>query len=470
MPDHLRLGFVSVVRPLFKGDTQHAITISVQGLETLAADLEFELILIDSVSDADRATQAAEQIKGQKIDLLLIQHTTFATGDLLAPLLTAHPRVGVWALPERAGRRGSQGPLPLNALCGLNMTLSFLDHPNVNKHEPVKWFYGEVDSNTFKTRLMTTLAALRGLKATQNACILQIGGTAPNFWGIEEHPSLGNVQVDSLPLSDVFERVAGVSEDVAEGKARAWANEEVLEAPFAHLVQASKIELVLQKLADEGSYNALALRCWPEFPEACGAMTCSSVARLGDANLPTACEGDVMGALSMLVLQAISNAPSILMDLSDHDPSDDGLLFWHCGNAAKDWAAHPGSRLTTHFNRDDTGVVRDMVLQSGEATGFRLLDGGQAAVILEGRFDNPTKPSYDGVRGWFYDLSWNGQAVNAQTAISNILDRRLPHHLAFGKGSLTASLQEYCGWLGADILTAHTYQDALYQPQKDVHL
>ncbi|MEM7736865.1 MAG: fucose isomerase, partial [Deinococcota bacterium] len=180
MPDPLRLGFVSVVRPLFKGDTQHAITKSVQGLETLAANLEFELILIDPVSDVDRAIQAAEEIKVQELDLLLIQHTTFATGDLLAPLLNAHPRVGVWALPERAGGRGNHGPLPLNALCGLNMTLSFLDHPNVNKPEPVKWFYGEVDSDAFKTRLMTTLAALRGLKATQHARILQIGGTAPN--------------------------------------------------------------------------------------------------------------------------------------------------------------------------------------------------------------------------------------------------------------------------------------------------
>jgi L-fucose isomerase-like protein len=470
MSNALRLGFVSVVRPLFKGDTHQAIRTSLEGLSQLAHEHDVELMDIHPVSDADRAMQAAEEIKEQELDLLLIQHTTFATGDLLAPLLTSHPRVGVWALPERAGGRGSNGPLPLNALCGLNMTLSFLDHPKVNKAEPVKWFYGEVDSDAFKMRLMTTLAALRGLKATQNARILQIGGTAPNFWGIEEHPFFETVQVDSLPLSAVFDRVASVSEDVAEKQARAWADEEVLEAPFTHLVQASKIEIILQELADEGNYNALALRCWPEFPEACGAMACSSVARLGDANLPAACEGDVMGALSMLVLQAMSNTPSILMDLSDHDPTDDGLLFWHCGNAAKDWAAHAGSRLTTHFNRDDTGVVRDMVLQPGEATGFRLLDGGQAAVILEGRFDNPNKPSYDGVRGWLYDLSWNGQAVKAQTAIGNILDKRLPHHLAFGKGNLTASLQEYCSWLGADVLAAHAYQDALYRPQKDVHV
>ena len=95
-------------------------------------------------------------------DFLLIQHTTFATGDLLIPLLHAARRVGVWALPESSGGRGDTGPLPLNALCGLNMTMSFLEHPEVAKREPVKWFYGEAGSSWFRARLLPTLAALRG--------------------------------------------------------------------------------------------------------------------------------------------------------------------------------------------------------------------------------------------------------------------------------------------------------------------
>ena len=453
---------MSVVRPLFKGDTQQAIKKSVAGLNTLAEDMGFEVVDVAPASDADSAKHAAERIKHANLDFLLIQHTTFATGDLLEPLLTSHPKVGVWALPEAAGGRGQTGPLPLNALCGLNMTLSFLDHPKVNKLEPVKWFYGDVDSAVFKERLNTTLAALRGLIATRNARILQIGGTAPNFWGIEEHPDLAHVHVDTMTLEDIFAKVATVSDVAGRERAHAWAQQEPLEAPFEHLVQAARVELALQDVAHTGDYTALALRCWPEFAESCGAMVCASVGRMGDHHLPTACEGDVMGALSMLALQGISQQPAILMDLSDVDARDDSLLFWHCGNAAISWAAQPGTRLTTHFNRDGTGVVRDMVLRPGEATGFRLLDGGKNAIIVSGKFDKPEKASFDGVRGWLFDMHWNGQPSNGQTIIANILDRRLPHHLAFGMGQLTASLQEYCAWLGSSILDPHPYQTSLY--------
>jgi L-fucose isomerase-like protein len=464
--DTLRLGFVSVVRPLFKGDTQQAITKSIAGLNALAADMGFEVVEFSPASDAELAKKAANKIKHANVDFLLIQHTTFATGDLLEPLLTSHARVGVWALPEAAGERGQTGALPLNALCGLNMTLSFLHHPNVNKREPVKWFYGDADSAVFKERLGVTLAALRGLIATRRARILQIGGTAPNFWGIEEHPDLAQVHVDTMTLEDIFTKVTEVSEEAGRERAHTWAQQEPLEAPFEHLVQAARVELALQDVAHAGDYTALALRCWPEFAESCGAMVCGSVGRMGDHHLPTACEGDVMGALSMLALQGISKQATILMDLSDVDASDDSLLFWHCGNAPISWAAQPGSRLTTHFNRDGVGVVRDMVLRPGAATGFRLLAGGKEAVIVSGTFDKPEKASFDGVRGWLFDMHWNGQKTDGQTVIANILDRRLPHHLAFGMGNLTASVQEYCSWLGAGILAPHPYQHALYTPSE----
>jgi L-fucose isomerase-like protein len=448
-----RLGFVSVLRPLFKGDSQGVAARSEVGLRHLGEELGFELATsAQVVTDAESAGQAASELASLELDFLLVQHTTFATGDLLAPLVKAAKRVGVWAVPEAAGLAPGvmSGPLPLNSLCGLNMTLSLLDHPAVAKQGPVKWFYGELKSESFRSRLEPTLAALRGLKSLEGARILQLGGTAPGFYGIEEEPALAAVTVDHLDLAAAFERVAAVPEREAKARAADWLElEPRLSAPREHLEGAARVELALKTIALEGGYHALALRCWPEFPERCGAMACASVAKLGDAELPTACEGDVMGALSMLVLQGMSERPAMLMDLSDLDEADDSLLFWHCGNAPLSWAAPGGTRLTTHFNRDNLGVVRDMVLRPGPATGFRLLQGGSRAAIISGRFGEPSKPSFDGVRGWLRELSWNGGRLSAKGFVANVLDRRLPHHLAFGEGELTSGLQELCAWLGA---------------------
>lgn len=457
----LRIGFVSVRRPLFKGDSYALAQRSLESLVALGESLGFEVIAASQAAqDAESAATVAQELQDQSLDMLLVQHSTFATGDVLVPLLQAHPRVALWAVPESAGQRGRQGPLPLNSLCGLNMTLSFLDHPQVAKREAVKWLYGEVDSLWFRERLEPSLAALRGLRAIQNAKILQVGGTAPHFYGIEALPELAQVQVDTLSLEAMFARIAAVPDDAVQARARDWAKEEPIAAGSAQVEPAARVELALLELSRSQGYNALALRCWPEFPEACGAMVCASVAHMGDRGIPSACEGDVMGALSMLALQGISQQASILMDISDLDDADDSLLLWHCGNAAKDWAA-AGTRLTTHFNRDTLGLVRDMVLRPGAATGFRLLGQGQEALILSGAFGAADKASYDGVRGWLGQLQWNGQALSARDCVAQLLDYRLPHHLALAPGQWLEALRELCVYLGSRVLEPLPYQHSL---------
>ena len=457
----LRIGLASVFRPLFKGNSTAAWRRNLELLRHLGQEKGFELFTPSlAVSEVEEASRAAAELAEAELDFLLIQHTTFATGELLAPLLRAVRRVGLWALPETAGGRGGSGPLPLNSLCGLNMTLSSLRHPRVDKTGPIKWFYGEADSPWFRRRLEPTLAALRGLKALEGARILQIGGTAPAFYGIEERPELASVTVDTLELAELFAEIAAVDNEPAQALAIDLAGRERLEAPSEHLIRAARIELALRRLAAGGDYQALAVRCWPEIPDRCGAMACLSLGRLGEADIPAACEGDVMGALAMLILQGVSGQPAALMDLSDLDSSDDSLLFWHCGNAPLQWATdagdRPNTRLTTHFNRDGLGVVRDMVLRPGPATCFRLLSGGREAMIGAGTFGKPDKDSFDGVRGWLSRPGWCGEQLSARAFVANVLDYHLPHHFAFGMGELTAALEELCAWLGASPLPARS--------------
>lgn len=474
----LKIGFVSVIRPLFKGDAPGAAARSLEQLKRRGETQQFEVVTAQlgatelhpatgqtipsfAVSNVGAARQAAQQLREQGADFLLIQHTTFSTGDVLVPLLQAARRVGVWALPEAASGLSPPGPLPFNALCGLTMTLSFLGHPAVRKREPVKWFYGEVDSPWFLTRFQTSLEALRGLKALETARILHIGGTAPAFYGLEDAPAFEDVRVDSKDLADLFAVMAQVSDKEASALARDWQTQEASAVSFEQLLKAARVELGLEHLVQAGDYTALALRCWPELPERLGTMACASLARLGDKRLPAACEGDVMGALSMLALQGASGSPAILMDLSDVDLEDDTLQFWHCGNAPRCWAAEGRSCLRPHFNRETLGVVRDMVLAPGAATGFRLLEGGKQAVICSGTFQDNQKPGFDGVRGWVGGLRWQGHELSARSFIATTLDYRLPHHMAFAQGELTEGLTELAAWLGAEVLTARPSTDAL---------
>jgi L-fucose isomerase-like protein len=471
----LRVGIVAVARPAFKGDADAVTVRAFEWLEHELATMGAQVLPApDLVRDERGATRMAAWTASSELDALLVLHATFATTDLLAPLMRGVPFVGVWAVPEREGLEGRrpgvrQGldPLPLNSLCGATMTLSSLDYSAFAPQGPVKWFYGAPGDPALRRRLAPTMAALHGLMVIRSARILQIGGTAPAFYRVEELPEIAGPQVENVPLGDLYARMAAIEERDAEAHARSWLEREPdLEAPFEHLLVASRTELALGRWAHTARYDAFAVRCWPEFPEHCGGMACAAMGSLGDHGIPAACEGDVMGALSMLALQAVADAPSALMDLSDLDDAADRLLVWHCGNAPLALAGAPGTRLTTHFNRDGVGVVRDMALAPGPTTGYRLLAGGLSAVVVGGTLADPNVRGFDGVRGWWGDLTWDGEPRSARAVVGQILDERLPHHLALAPGAHTEALHELTVLLGGSVLPPRRTRDALVTPSR----
>jgi L-fucose isomerase-like protein len=63
--------------------------------------------------------------------------------------------------------------------------------------------------------------------------------------------------------------------------------------------------------------DAIAVRCWPEFPTDLGACVCSALGRLADRGTVTTCERDVMGAVTMLVSEALGSDQNYLVDIVD---------------------------------------------------------------------------------------------------------------------------------------------------------
>ncbi|NBC96273.1 MAG: fucose isomerase [Deinococcus-Thermus bacterium] len=476
----LRIAHVALVRPAFKGDAPAAARRSREGLHALADRLNVDLVAPaggaarhptrdeplppGTVTDEAEARAVAASLADDPPDLLLLQHVTFATGDLIAPLVAAASRLAVWALPEGPTRTG---PLPFNALCGLQMTLSLLDAPQVGHGDaPVKWLHGEVDEPRFVRAFETTVAALRAVRALEHATVLRIGGTAPGFYALEERPAaLRGVTVVDEELATLFDRVAAVPDDEAHERGGRGREGHDVDVDEATLVRGGRIEAALEAMAVEAGADALAVRCWPELPDRCDAMACAAMGTLAGHGRPAACEGDLMGALSMLALQAVADGPSILMDLSELDEAEDALLLWHCGNAPAAWAAPDGPkpRLTTHFNRDGVGPVRDETLAPGPASALRLLDGGRSALIASGTLRGTEMEGFDGVRGWWSSPSWAGTPLPAGRFLAELLDQRVPHHLALAGGLHEAALAEACRWLGVTVrgVAARPFPDAL---------
>lgn len=435
----LRLGLAPIVRPLFRGSRFDLERTTRQALEALGAKLGFELAYVSApVADGAGAEAAAREALAAKLDLLLVQHVTFATGDAFLPLLELPIPVGLWALPEV----WDSGPLPQNAICGLNLGVSLAA-------KPTKWFYGSVEDAWFQARLKLSLQALRGVKVLREGRVLWLGGHAPGFFAFGALPKTG-LTVEKAELAELWAALAAVSE--AEVEERAAEFRELSEYPVEQLRESFRLELALEQLAR--SYDGVALREWPEIPDKTGVMAYAAMARLADKGYVLAPEGDVMGLASMLALQAISGQPAILLDISHF--SAKGLMLWHGGEAPQAWAGGP-TRVIPHFNRN-LPAVRDMPLRAGPISGLRLLPEGKVVVhggVLSG------EKGFDGDSSYLLRPTWATQPLTPRQFLASWLNYRIPHHMAVGMGSHEEALLELCEWLGLEVLSARPEENRL---------
>jgi L-fucose isomerase-like protein len=102
-------------------------------------------------------------------------------------------------------------------------------------------------------------------------------------------------------------------------------------------VDQARFELALKRIAKELDVNALASSCWTQLQKRYGISACSTFSRLNQQGLITACEVDLMGALTMYAMRYASLGQAIpdFIDWTDLHPTEPNtFLAWHCGNAA----------------------------------------------------------------------------------------------------------------------------------------
>jgi L-fucose isomerase-like protein len=315
----------------------------------------------------------------------------------------------------------------------------------------VKWFYGDAGGQGFRDRLEVTVRAVRGAKTVHEGRLLWIGGTAPGFYRLESLPDLP-LRIDRVPLEAAFDALRDVDEATVETRLADY--DEPTGIARDALRPTARLEVALERLAK--GYDGVALRCWPELPDRAGSMACAPYARLADRGCAFACEGDMAGLASMLAVAAVTGQPAVLLDLSHLDA--EGLLFWHCGNAPRAWAAGGRTRLNPHFNRG-LPAVREMRLAQGPASGLRFLENRKAAVYAGDVV--PGGGGFDGVSGWLAHLRWAGVHVSPSEFLASVLNHRLPHHLVWGRGDAETALLELCAWLGHEPLRPDPEQTVL---------
>jgi L-fucose isomerase-like protein len=187
---------------------------------------------------------------------------------------------------------------------------------------------------------------------------------------------------------------------------KAYANATAV--PPAKLAQMARLGIVLDDFVAANHLDATAIQCWTSVQANHGCNVCTSMSMMSENFMPSACEVDVTGVLTMYAMQLASNSPSALVDWNNnYGAADDKCVLFHCGNWAKSflpdikilnapilgstlgventWGALDGrtpaspltyGRITTD---DAAGAIRTYVGQ-GELTNDELKTFGNRAV------------------------------------------------------------------------------------------
>lgn len=89
----------------------------------------------------------------------------------------------------------------------------------------------------------------------------------------------------------------------------------------------ARFSLAYDDFIKEYGYDAIAVSCWPKFQDEFQYSVCAVVGGLNDKGIPTACEGDLTSAISMLLLKYLSDDVGMLMDMGAFDQADDTVLM-----------------------------------------------------------------------------------------------------------------------------------------------
>jgi L-fucose isomerase-like protein len=163
--------------------------------------------------------------------------------------------------------------------------------------------------------------------------------------------------------------------------------------------------------------------------------------------VPCACEADVYGAATQLLLQEVAGAPVFLADLVDLDPGDDTGVVWHCGQAPISMRAPAAqATATVHTNRR-MPLLYEFPLKPGRVTFMRLSQafGTPKMIIASGEvLDRPM--AFTGTSGVVrFDTP-------AERMLGHVIGSGLEHHMALAYGDHAPMLRETAAALSLPVM------------------
>ncbi|MCR8726135.1 L-fucose/L-arabinose isomerase family protein [Frigidibacter sp. ROC022] len=218
------------------------------------------------------------------------------------------------------------------------------------------------------------------------------------------------------------------------------------------ITRQAKWTLAVNRWIEENECDASAIQCWRSLQDNFGCATCVTMSMMGEELMPSACEVDIMGAVSMYALALASGAPPAILDWNNNYGSDaDKCVCTHCGNFPKSFIGDSPEIgeldvLGETIGRSKCfGAVKGKV-KSGPMTYFRLSSDDRAGALKcylgEGEFTDDPFPMDGGIAVTKVD--------RLRQLMRFITQNGFEHHVAMVRGHhadvVNEAVTRYLGW------------------------
>ena len=314
---------------------------------------------------------------------------------------------------------------------------------------------------TFKQDLGQFVAVCRTTRKLRKARFGAVGARPGAFNTVRYSEKIlehYGISVTTVDLSEILGKAGKLDGGDARVQAKLAAINDYAPSvgvPNDKMLQMSRLGVVLDEFIEANALDSTAIQCWTSLQQNWGCNVCTCLSMMSEKLMPSACEVDITGALSMYALSLASEMPSALVDWNNNYGGDaDKCVLFHCGNWPKAFAPDtkianapilgstlgventygamegrtPAGPLTyARFTTDDTaGVIRGYVGE-GSTTDDELQTFGHRAVA---------------------------QIPGLQNLLHYICDQGFEHHVAVNHSLTGEVIAEACGkYLGWEMYT-----------------
>ncbi len=315
-----------------------------------------------------------------------------------------------------------------------------------------------LESETFDKDVHRFAAVCRVANGLRKARIGAIGARPANFQTVRASEKIlqaSGITVVPVDMSEIIfaaQKLAGsaeVAKKVEEIKAYGEIPGRIKEDK---IVRQAQFSVAVENWIAANDIDASTLQCWDSLEKNYGCAACVTMSMMGEKLLPSACEVDIAGAVSMYTLMLAGGTPSALLDWNNNFAQDrNKCVCTHCGNYPKSFMQTTPEISTldvlgTQLGHEDTfGAVKGMVAP-GAFSFFRISTDDTAgcvkAYVGEGQLTSDAYGMDGGIAV--------AQVNNLQQLLKFICKNGFEHHVAMNRGTLADIIEEatvnYLGW------------------------